>query len=227
MAQVSEKERLEGFAEHYRNQDRFDEARRKGERAYFEEEAQWDAQKQRQLAEHKKHQKEGEMPEDGPEAKADLKTKKVYADEYEKSRQEYVKNKNHYSVVNREKLHLPTESQELGLNLERPRYEYRKRASYGGQPKFGKMTGGAFGGGARGGSTSSGGSSFPPPPTFDDFGGGGGYVPAPNFPEDFGDVPPPIPPPSGFGDDFGGGGGMDFPPPPPPPPSPFGDEGGF
>lgn len=221
-AQVSEKERLSGFAQHHKNLDRFEEARVKGERAYLEEEEQWENLKNRSLEEYKKNKKQIVMDEDGPEAKADALAKKGYDENREKERRAYEQEKAKQQLIVRENLQLPSEAQELGLDELRPRYEYRKRALYGASPKYGKMpssSGGrsSFGGGA----ISPGGSSFPPPPTFDDFGGDGGYVPAPNMPDDYGDVAPPPPPPP-FGDDFGGG---DFPPPPPPPP-PFGEEGG-
>lgn len=226
-AQISEKERLSGFAEHQKNQERFDEARLKGERAYFEEEEQWENQKNRTLEGYKKTKKQAVVHDDGPEAKADAAAKIEYAKKYEEDRRAYAKKRSRQDVVVHEDLNLPTEAQELGLNEERPRYDYRKRAMFGGQPKYGKVTGGSSssaGGGSGRGSISPGGTSFPPPPTFDDFGGAdGGYVPAPSMPDDFGDIPPPPPPPMPMGDDFGGE-GMDFPPPPPPP---FNDDGGF
>lgn len=226
-AQISEKERLSGFAEHHKNQERFEAARLKGERAYLEEEEQWEHQKSRTLESYKKSKKQGIVNDEGPEAKADAVAKRAYEQQYEQDRRTYTEKRSAQDVVVRESQNLPSELQELGLHEERPRYDYRKRAMFGGQPKYGSTASGGSGGSSRGGSISPGGTSFPPPPTFDDFGGGdGGYVPAPNMPEDYGDVPPPPPPPMPMGDDFGGfGGEQDFPPPPPPPP-PFMDEGG-
>lgn len=225
-AQVSEKERLSGFAEHQKNQIRFDEARRSGLKGFYEESEQWENQKNRALEAYRKTKKQEVLSEEGPEAKADAAEKKLYAEQYEESRRTYTSKRTHQDVVVRESQDLPTEAEELGLTEVRPRYEYRKRVMFGGQPKY---AGKATSSGSSRSSISPGGSSFPPPPTFDDFGGNnGGYVPAPNMPEDFGDIPPPPPPPMPSGDDFGGFGAesSDFPPPPPPPP-PFNEDGAF
>ncbi|MDG0816379.1 hypothetical protein [Bdellovibrio svalbardensis] len=221
----AEETRLLGFAEHQNNGKQFDKARAQGERGYLEESEQWENQRQRELADYKKSKKSKEMDDDGPEFKADALAKKQFDVEYQQTRKEFIEKKSQEEKLSRADKKLPTEAQELGLDMERPRYEYRKRAAFGGKPKFGSAAAAAGGSSYGGGS---GGSSFPPPPTFDDFsGGGGGYVPAPNLPEDFGDVPPPPPPPPpGFGEDtFGGGYGTDFAPPPPPPP-PFGEDSG-
>lgn len=225
-AQSAEVERLQGFAKQQNEGNQFDKARQQGERAYLEEEEQWENQKDRALQEYKKNKSHAGMTEDSPEARADAAAKKEYADVYEKERRSYVALSKKQAEIDRKALKLPSEPQELGLLEERPRYDYRKRAMYGAPLKFGKNasssssgSGSGYSGGFGGGS----GSSFPPPPTFDD---GGGYVPAPNNADDFGDIPPPPPPPPVFGDgvngmdDFGGsnfGGDSDFPPPPPPP----------
>lgn len=233
---AAEKERLSGFAEHQNSEKQFDVARQQGERAYFEKEEQWEVQRERALLDYQRHKTKNEMTEDGPEAKADIAEKKNYEQEYEKSRIAYEAKKSQMTQVRRG-AGMPTEAQEYGLDVERPRYDYKKRASFGAPLKFGsarpssgstRPSSPSYGGGYvppptyDPGPTFGGDSGFPPPPTFDDFGGegDGGYVPAPNM-EDYGDVPPPPPPPP-FGDDFGGGGfNPDFPPPPPPPP-PFG-----
>ena len=223
----AEEERLRGFAEHQSEDSQFDKARTQGERAYLEEAEQWENQRQRELDGFKKSKKEKEMTDDGPEFRADAADKKKLADEYDKNRRDYLA-QSHKDQVDREQKHLPTEAHELGLDELRPRYDYRKRAIFGAKTKVGSVGGGRFGGGSSSGSNT----GFPPPPTFDDFGGSGssgGYVPAPNLPEDFGDVPPPPPPPPpGFGNDtFGGGfdnGSGDF-TAPPPPPMPFNEEG--
>lgn len=215
--------RLLGFAEHQKNGKQFDKARVQGERGYLEGAEQWEEQRHRELEGYKKSKKAKLMNDDGPEAHADEVAKKALNAEYEQTRLAWIAKKNQEDRMSRADKNLPTEAQELGLDMERPRYEYRKRAAFGAKPKFGS----AVSAGSSGSSGHSGGTSFPPPPTFDDFSGGGsGYVPAPNM-DDFGDVPPPPPPPPpGFGDDFGGGYGNDFTPPPPPPP-PFGDDGDF
>lgn len=216
---ISEKDRLTGFAEHQNKFKQFDKAREQGERAYLEEEEQWEHQKNRDLADYKKNKKAILMPEDGPEAQADAAAKKRYEKEQEEARKSYAENKVVIEPLDRQALNLPSEARELGLESDRPRYDYKKRALYGASPRYGKVTP-SYGSSSGSSSPSFSGSSsnFPPPPTFDDF-GDGGYVPAPNMPDDFGDIPPPPPPPPPpFGDDFGGfGSGTDFPPPPPPP----------
>lgn len=226
-AQTSEVERLSGFAQHQKNYEQFDKAREKGERAFLEEEEQWENQRKRDLQIYKREKKSQFVSEDGPEAKADALAKKQYEIFIEKERKAYAERKSKQKEVRREAENLPSEMQELGLADNRPRYDYRKRSLYGAPSKYGKLQGGSgsSGGGSFGGGSGSSGTSFPPPPTFDDF-GDGGYVPAPNMSDDFGDVPPPPPPPPpGFGDDSGGFGSGEFIPPPPPPPS-FGEDGG-
>ncbi|WP_347356603.1 hypothetical protein [Bdellovibrio sp.] len=213
-----EETRLKGFAQHQNSQDRFEKARQQGERAYLEEEEQWENQKDRALNEYKKTKTAEKMSEEGPEAKADAVAKEKFDDAYEQERLKYIEKKNKQEVVTRGG-NLPTEAQELGLLEDRPRYDYRKRAMYGAKPKYGKSSPGSSSSSGSSSPSYGGGSSFPPPPTFDDFGGDGGYVPAPNVDDFGGDIPPPPPPPP-FSDDFGGGfgGDGDFPPPPPPPP---------
>lgn len=214
-----EETRLKGFAQHQKELDRFDRARQQGERAHLEEEEQWENQKDRELEAYKRNKRNIVMTEDGPEAQTDAVAKKRWDDSYEKERRVYAAESARREALDRAANQLPSEAQELGLNEDRPRYDYRKRAMFGAKPKFGSSGSSGSSGTSFGGGSSS--PSFPPPPTFDDFGGDGGYVPAPNMPEDYGDVPPPPPPPPPpFGDDFGGGfgGDSDFPPPPPPPP---------
>lgn len=226
-AQDSEVDRLSGFAKHQKDNVQYDKAREQGERAFLEEEEQWENKKQRALEDHKKISKQRVMDEDGPEAQEDAAQKKKVAEKYEKEKELYAENRKKKKSFDRQALGLPTELQELGLDQERPRYDYRKRASFGATPRFGKNLpsssgssgGGSFGGGGGGGSPS----NFPPPPNFDDF-PDGGYLPAPTLNDDYmGDIPPPPPPPP-FGGDPGFQGESDFPPAPPPPF--MGDDGG-
>ncbi|MGZ3769596.1 MAG: hypothetical protein ACXVCP_10620 [Bdellovibrio sp.] len=226
-AQTSERTRLSGFEEFKKEEGQFDTARAKGEKAHLEEEEQWINQRNRNLNEYKKEKKQAEISDDGPEAKADAAEKKKYAEVHEKNRKDYVIEKSKEEKISREDLKLPSESQELGLNETRPRYDYKKRVLYGARQKFGKTpaeTASSSSPGRPGSVPGSGPTpNFPPPPTFDDF-GDNGYVPAPMPPDDFGDMPPPPPPPPPppfGGDDFGGG--DSFPPPPPPPPPFDGD----
>ncbi len=227
MAQDREEVRLQGFAQHQKEKSRFNRAREQGERAYLEEVEQWENEKDRHLDAYKRGRNKVEMNEDGPEARADAAAKKEIEKQYEELRRAYKAEKSKKAELSREARQLPSEKEELGLVEDRPRYDYRKRAAFGAKPKFGKS---ASSSGSSGSSSGGSSSSFPPPPSFDDFGGDGGYVPAPNLPDDFGDIPPPPPPPPPFGDDFGGFGGEmgdgDFPPPPPPPP-PFEGDNNF
>ncbi|MEN0058700.1 MAG: hypothetical protein AAGB31_07685 [Bdellovibrio sp.] len=213
-AQSLERERLSGFAEHQKDLKQFDRAREKGERAYWEAEEQKELQKIRELEEYKKNKKPVvQDDENSPEALADAREKRAQDDKREKERLAYIEKKE--PILNRQSVNLPSEEQELGLDELRPRYDYRKRAMFGAQPKYGKSFGsggssgsgsgsssGSFGG--SGGGSMGGGSSFPAPPTFDDFGGApDGFVPSPM--DDFGDIPPPPPPPPLDMDDAGGG----------------------
>ncbi|MNK07831.1 hypothetical protein D3C87_257510 [compost metagenome] len=205
-AEVSaEVTRLRGFAQHQKADRQFDKARQSGERAFFEEEEQWENARRKAMTGFKKEQIKNEMSDYGPQARADEAEKKREALVHEKNREAYAKQVQDFD---RSKYpDLVSEMTELGLDQERPRYDYRKRKLYGDPSKFKS-------GSSSSGPSNGGGSSFPPPPTtFDDFGGGpdGGYVPAPNM-DDFGDVPPPPPPPP-FGDDQYN----EYIPPPPPP----------
>lgn len=201
-----EEVRLRGFAEHQNNQTQFEDARSRGEKAYLEQQEQWELARERTAEEYTKQKKSRSMEDDGPEAKADEAQKKEWADQLEKERRDYVELKaQNKSEVVRGKNGIPTEAEELNLADNRPRYDYKKRAYFGAPGKYkagsSRGSGGSSGGGSWGGGSTP---SFPNPPPFEDFGpSDGGYVPAPNMPDDFGDVPPP---------------------PPPPPPPPFGDE---
>lgn len=223
-AQVDEKERLSGFAEHYKGNSQHDREREKGIKDHRRELDAWDSEREKARFDHKKERKSSEMTEEGPEAKADLREKATYTKEIETARRDYVSKKSRQDNFSRKALKFPSEEEELGLIEDRPRVDYKKRATYGAQPNYSKMPvsgsspsrgggSGRFGGG--------GGESFPPPPAmdYDD-----SYVPAPGFDRE-GDVePPPAPPfPEDFEDMGPEGGADDFIPPPPPPPPGFGD----
>lgn len=224
-ARNTEIDRLSGFAKHQKENQQYDKARQQGERAYLEEEEQWENKKLRELEEYKKQSKKRLMSEEGPEAKEDAAQKKKLQLQREEDKEAYVQERKTKKSFDRQALGLPSEMKELGLDQERPRYDYRRRASFGATPRYGKnlpSSSGSSGGYSGGGSS---GGSFPPPPTFDDF-QDGGYLPAPTLNDDYmGDIPPPPPPPS-FGDSNFSGEGSDFPPPPPPPPT-FGDDPDF
>lgn len=209
-----QQERIQGFSEHNSENAQFNKAREMGEKAFLEEVEQWETQRDRKAIENQRQKQASEMTEDGVEAKEDATAKRRNQEEYKASLKEFLKEKSRQAKESKDqvKFKMPNEAQELGLDESRPRYEFNKRMNAGKKK-------------AKAGSSasSSGSGNFPQPPSFDGFsGGGGGYVPAPNLPEDFGDVPPP-PMNPGFGEDsLGGGFGNDFPPPPPPPP-PFGE----
>lgn len=213
--EVAEMTRLKGFDNQVREGRQFDKARLSAEKAFLEEEEQWIESRRKASIEFKNTKKSTKALDSGPEADADAIEKKAYQKEQEKNRLVYSKQKESFDRSQHPEL--VTEARELGLDQERPRYDYKKRASFGASSKL-KSTPSA------GASTSRGASpNFPPPPSsFDDFGGGdGGFVPAPEMPGDFGDVPPPPPPPPMTFPDEGFGGGADFgndyiPPPPPP-----------
>ncbi|WP_413557308.1 hypothetical protein [Bdellovibrio sp. HCB209] len=216
-AMDAEEERLRGFAQHQSNLKRFDEAREGGKRAYTEEQEQLYSEKERDLAAYKKDKPKSEpfRDDNSREFRDWEKERKAEAAHYEETRKAYAAQSAKQQALDREAKGLPTLAQEMGLDQERPRFDFKKR-------NFGTSTASSGGSGRGGGGSSSGfnpgNSSFPPPPTFDDF--SDGYVPAPNVsPEDFGDVPPPPPPPMGF--DQGFSNGSEFIPPPPPPPGNF------
>ena len=227
-AESYDESRLKGFAEHQKENKQYDKSRDAGEVSWLEEQEQWDEARRKQGDAYKRERKAETMDDDGPEAKNDEKAKAAYRKEMEDERKTFVARKEKAEKEIARGTHgIPTEAQELGLDEERPRYDYRKRASFGGKSQW-KGSSASGGGGSsfgRGGGGFGGGGSLPPPPTFDDI--DNGYVPAPNM-DDFGDIPPPPPPPPpAYDNDFGGGtGGGDF-IPPPPPPAGFGDDPDF
>jgi len=220
----ADESRLRGFAEHQKENKQFDKAREAGEMGWLEQQEQWDEMRRKEGDAYKKNRKAEAMPDDGPVAKADDAEKAEFRRKQEIEREKYIAQKAKDKKTIADTAGLPTQAQELGLDEERPRYDYRKRASFGGKSQW-KGSTASSGGSSSGRGGFGGGSSLPAPPTFDDI--DGGYVPAPNM-DDFGDIPPPPPPPPPMYDnDLGGGtGGGDFIPPPPPPPN-FGDDPDF
>ncbi|MEK2688473.1 hypothetical protein [Bdellovibrio sp. GT3] len=210
----AEETRLRGFAEHQKRQSRFEEARQGSKLSYQEEEEQWLIEKDREREAYIRNKPKAiTMDENSPEYRAWERERKSEEQAYNQARNEYSAKMHKQEKLDREAKGLPTLAQELGLDEERPRFDFAKR-------NFGTKSASSGSGSGRGSSFGGGGSSFPPPPTFDDF--SDGYVPAPNIqPEDFGDVPPPPPPP--MVPDFDGNfsNGSEFIPPPPPPPGNF------
>lgn len=218
----SEELRLRGFAEHQKEIQQFDRARQGGHRSHYQKLNQWEIARKQNLDQYKKEKKENKMTEDSPEAMADAAVKQAYEEQRQKSFETH-QAQQEKEVVDRRKKNLPSEEEEFGLDKQRPRYDYKKRTLYGGEPKYRRESmGTSFGGGRdSSGGTSfgdgySGGSvDFPPPP--EDF-GDGGYVPPPVV-DEFGESPPP------YDETYGNGEYENFPPPPPPPP-PFEDGDG-
>ncbi|WP_413574733.1 hypothetical protein ACLVWU_10930 [Bdellovibrio sp. HCB290] len=216
----AEETRLRGFAEHQKRLGRFEEAREGAKQAYMEEEEQWLNEKDRERAAYIRNKPKSVpvMDETSPQYKAWERERKAEEMAADQARSEYSAKMHKQEKLDREAKGLPTLAQELGLDEERPRFDFAKR-------NFGTKSASSGSASGRGSYSPSGNSSFPPPPTFDDF--SDGYVPAPNIqPEDFGDVPPPPPPP--MAPDFDGNfsNGSEFIPPPPPPPGGF-DGGDF
>lgn len=215
-AKHPEYDRLAGFAEHQKSQKKLNRDREAQELEHFEEQYRWELQRLAAVQEHKK-QKAVESPrEGGAEWKEDQAEKQAYEADLERARQAHVLKRDQFN--RNQHPELPTEEEELDLvGQKRPRYDLKKRASFGAPSKWGAQGGTLSGSSRSGGGSSSGGSAFPPPPPFDDF-SDDGFVPAPNLGENFdsSDFPPPPPPPP-FSD------GGDFPDLPPPIPSDFGE----
>ena len=203
--------RLKDFRDHQKRKKFADKERSEGETKDLQ--AKEDLEKQRfsGLADHLKSKKNKiELDEKSPQFKEWLNLHKQQIAQADINRKEFIKNRrvfdrNAYSE-------LPTEMEEYGLKYETPRYDYKKRASYGARSKWSggdKFGGGSSSSGGSGGFDS--GSPFPPPPDYNDF---------PPFPEEGNYLPPPPQYPA-YPSDYGG---EDYlPPPPPPPPLPSGD----
>lgn len=221
-------DRRAGFHEHVDQQKVFDRERLKGEKAFIEEQEEWERQRQASIQEYKKEKKQSSPAEDGPEHRQHLKEIRDQEKEREMTTREYVRERDAVLSNKGRKVTL-TDEEELGLVEDRPRYDVSKRALYGNGPnavmagktprrssparpsngsRFSSTPAASFG---------SGDSGDLPPPSLDD---GGGYVPPP--PIEYDELPPPPPP-------FDGGDSGDFPPPPdfgdfpPPPPPPLDD----
>jgi hypothetical protein len=213
--------RLRGFGEHQREQMLFEKERAASLNEHNEEYEKWERGRIKGIAEYKKEVPLKAPVTGGPEHMADIQEKNKFNGVYEKETKLYVSLKR--SFDRKSARHLVTEEVELDLYNLRPRYEYKKRCSYGSNGKW-CHSGGSSASSGGGSSGSSGGTYFPPPPSFDDFAGDSGYIPPPSMNGEESDFPPPPPPPmfEGGGDfpggepTFGGGiNGGDFVPPPP------------
>ncbi len=202
--------RLKSLKGEKSNQKVFDSQREKGLGNFLEEQEKWDLLRERGAAEYRKQKKQISPQDFGPEHQADIKEKQRRAESMERSRQIQVRTRNKVFSENKE-LISKLESEELGLNQNRPRYDLRKR----GQNRWVKNASPS----SKAGSSPN--YSAPPPPVFDDFPPPAvEYQPIPQPMEGFEEIPPPPPPvfesygsPGGFDTGFG-----EVPPPPPPPP---------
>ena len=205
--------RRAGFREHQQQEKVFDRERLKGERAFIEEQEEWERQRQASIADYKKESKTASPSENGPEYKEYLKEAEAEKKARRQITQEYSREKAAVAKRTTGKGVKLTEEEELGLTQTRPRYDVGRRVLYGAPSKF------ATGGASRGGGSRSNSRFTPPPASFG--GNAGGFTPPPAPPVQDGDL---IPPPM-----FDDGGGEDIPPPPPveyddlPPPLPPGD----
>jgi hypothetical protein len=202
----------------------FDNEREKGLGQFLEDQEKWDLIRERGLAEQKRQKKVESPVEGGPDDIADQKAKKAQADILEKARVVRIQTRERI----RSRANQPTDSdemEELGLALNRPRYDLRHRGSN----RWTKNE--KAGSGSKGSSGSPGSSGgMAPAPNFDDFPTQPDYVPAPQPLDTFDDIPPP-PPPMNYdsstnaypynGGSMDGGFGDIPPPPPPPPPTDF------
>ncbi len=211
-----EQERLSGYKEYVDENQIFDRERLRSYRAYLESVEKDLFEKSKSLRDFRKTKKIEKQESDEIDNYKEFLSEQLKQDKADNvAMQEYRKNQRKSKAIQDKRDF--TEEEELGIFVERPRYDYKKRALYGAKPKYKIAT--KPGSGAGGG-----GASSPSP----DFATDSGYIPPPPPPlpaelpnEPFYDeIPPPPPPP--FPADFGNGGGEMgdgyIPPPPPPPP---------
>lgn len=214
-----EHERLSGYKEYVEESQVYERERLRSYRAYLESVEKDLFEKNKALRDFKKNQKIEKQESDEAdnyseylEAQAkDQKTADIALEEFKRNqrRSRAIEAKRDF-----------TEEEELGIFVERPRYDYKKRAMFGAKPKYKSAAKSGSGGGS--------GASAP------DFATDSGYIPPPPPPmpaelpnEPFYDeIPPPPPPPLPFPGDYGNGemGGDGYIPPPPPPPPMFDGE---
>ncbi|HRO66417.1 MAG TPA: hypothetical protein PL182_02510, partial [Pseudobdellovibrionaceae bacterium] len=139
--------RRSGFQEHQDQQKVFDRERAKGERAFIEEQEEWERQRQASIAEYKKEKKLASPAENGPEHREYLKEVEAEKKEREKTTHDYARLKEAMAKRTGKRVSL-TEEEELGIPEKRPRYDVGKRVLYGAPSKFatGGTSGGSFGG---------------------------------------------------------------------------------
>ncbi|MBX3040804.1 MAG: hypothetical protein KF789_08880, partial [Bdellovibrionaceae bacterium] len=122
--------RRAGFKEHQEQQKVFDRERAKGERAFIEEQEEWERQRQATIADYKKESKQASPAENGPEHRDYLKQVEAGKKERQAVTRDYSREKAAMLKRKGRTIHL-TEEEELGLTEARPRYEASKRVLYG------------------------------------------------------------------------------------------------
>ncbi len=184
----SEEQRLEGFAEHKRKNAQFEKERLSDVDGVKKSRKVWEEQLQKAVADYKasKNRQSVALDESSPEYKEDLKAKKQRAEELEKFRQEYVRERNLKKAQKNSHIHL-TEEEELGLIEKDQRVDIAKRSLYGG----GGSSAHSFNSGRGGRNTRGGTTDFAPPPS--DFSPPPPPPASPEFYEP--EIPPPPPPP--------------------------------
>lgn len=210
-----EQERLSGYKEYVEESQVFDRERLRSYRAYLESVEKDLFEKNKALRDFRKSQKLEKQENDEVDNYKEYLAEQLKLDKADRvAMEEYRKNQRKSKIIQNKRDF--TEEEELGIFVERPRYDYKKRAIYGAKPKYKIAT--------KPGAGSSGSSGASAP----DFATDSGYIPPPPPPlpaemsnEPFYDeIPPPPPPP--FPADFNNGGGEMgdgyIPPPPPPPP---------
>ncbi|MCX7979291.1 MAG: hypothetical protein N2578_09845, partial [Bdellovibrionaceae bacterium] len=139
-------QRLKAFREHQRFNAQFAQQRLAGRVAHDEMNEQWERQMEMARQDYIRQKKKAEMTEDGPEARADKVEKLAQQRAYEKIELEYLRQKRLTSQKNRRLVGL-TEDEELGLLVNRPRFDRRRRVLYGATPRWKGQAG--SGGGSR------------------------------------------------------------------------------
>lgn len=212
--QRMEQERLSGYKEYVEESQIYERERLRSYRAYLESVEKDLFEKNKALRDFRKTKKiEKQESDEADNYRVHIDEQKKGEKAAEIARQEYRKNERRNKIIESKRDF--TEEEELGIFVERPRYDYKKRAMYGAKPQYK--------------TTVKTGSVTPPP----DFATDSGYIPPPPPPpmpaelpnEPFYDeIPPPPPPP--FPGEFGNGdsGGDGYIPPPPPPPPMFDGE---
>jgi hypothetical protein len=208
-------QRRKGFKKQIEDQKFFDREREKGLALFLEEQEKFDIEREKGIAEHKKS-KTKSLDESSPEYFSDLKEKKNRELWLDQSRKVHINTRDQIVSQYSDNIN-QSESQELDLYNNRPRYDLRKRHNNKWVKNSTKSSSSSSGNSFNGAPSPENSPDFPPPMD---------YAPQPI--DNFEEIPPPPPAipfdqSQGFGNGFDSGFG-DAPMPPPPPPPP---EGGW